>query len=174
MGSTPHALRELYDNASPDARRLMAQQHPELLAKKTAAKATAPAPQTPTSVSIVCGMFVRVQLPIRLQTEGNTGGHWTTKASRAKAQREKVRQSSLGGIGFLASHALPLTITFVRIGPGTRKMDDDNLSGSAKHVRDEIARIIGIDDGDSRIAWKYAQRRGSAHAVEITIESSTK
>lgn len=35
---------------------------------------------------------------------------------------------------------------------------DDNLNTSAKHVRDGVADALGIDDGTSRVSWRYAQR----------------
>lgn len=38
-----------------------------------------------------------------------------------------------------------------------RRMDSDNLIGSLKPLRDAIAQSIGIDDGDPRIRWEYAQ-----------------
>lgn len=36
-------------------------------------------------------------------------------------------------------------------------LDDDNLSGSCKHLRDAIAASLGLDDGDKRIRWEYGQ-----------------
>ena len=66
----------------------------------------------------------------------------------------------------------PCVITITRIGP--RKLDSDNLAGSAKHVRDGVADWLGIDDGDERLTWEYAQRSGGAgvYACEIVIEST--
>jgi hypothetical protein len=38
-----------------------------------------------------------------------------------------------------------------------RPMDDDNLVGSFKPLRDLIAEELGIDDGDERIRFSYGQ-----------------
>lgn len=50
-------------------------------------------------------------------------------------------------------------------------LDDDNLAGSAKSLRDGIADRLQIDDRDPRVQWKYAQRKGEPkqYAVEIEI-----
>jgi hypothetical protein len=38
-----------------------------------------------------------------------------------------------------------------------RVLDDDNLAGSIKPLRDAIARSLGIDDGDKSVRWEYGQ-----------------
>ena len=38
-----------------------------------------------------------------------------------------------------------------------RPLDDDNLTGACKPLRDAIATRLGIDDGDGRIAWDCQQ-----------------
>lgn len=48
-------------------------------------------------------------------------------------------------------------ICMVRVGP--RTLDDDNLTGALKPVRDSIARWLGIDDGSSRLDFKCRQRK---------------
>jgi hypothetical protein len=37
------------------------------------------------------------------------------------------------------------------------ELDDDNLVGSFKPLRDLIAAQLGVDDGDKRIRWRYGQ-----------------
>jgi hypothetical protein len=63
-------------------------------------------------------------------------------------------------------------ITLTRIAP--RKLDTDNLVSACKGVRDGIADTLGVDDGDERITWKYAQRKGKPkqYAVEVEVESA--
>lgn len=53
-----------------------------------------------------------------------------------------------------------------------RIVDDDNNVGSCKPLRDAIAKSIGLDDGDKRIAWQYTQlpTRGS-EGIQVTIEN---
>lgn len=53
-----------------------------------------------------------------------------------------------------------------------RKLDSDNLAFAAKWLRDSIAGSIGIDDGDERVTWQYAQiqtagREGCAVTIEV-------
>lgn len=63
----------------------------------------------------------------------------------------------------------PLTVTITRVGP--RKLDDDNLQSACKYVRDEIANVIGVDDGNDRFyTWQYRQRTGP-YGVEVDITS---
>lgn len=51
-----------------------------------------------------------------------------------------------------------------------RVLDDDNLQGACKSLRDSIAETLGIDDGDKRISWTYHQiiDRYEGVAVKIT------
>ncbi len=60
-------------------------------------------------------------------------------------------------------------VTFVRY--GKRALDDDNLAGSCKPIRDAVAAWLGIDDGDPRIRWEYGQveTRG-AQGVSVKVE----
>ncbi len=69
-------------------------------------------------------------------------------------------------LGFLSGR-MSLTVTFTHIGP---VMDDDNLQSAFKAIRDEIARLVGVDDGPGNgWTWKYEQRKGPK-GVEIRIE----
>lgn len=61
----------------------------------------------------------------------------------------------------------PLVVTITRVGPS--KLDDDNLQGACKYVRDQIAELVGVDDGKDFYTWLYRQRRGE-YSVEIEIE----
>lgn len=38
-----------------------------------------------------------------------------------------------------------------------RPMDSDNLIGAIKPLRDAVCESLGLDDGDTRIAFEYAQ-----------------
>lgn len=42
-----------------------------------------------------------------------------------------------------------------------QRLDDDNLSGGLKALRDAIAASVGLDDGDARIAFEYSQHIGT-------------
>jgi hypothetical protein len=113
--------------------------------------------------------IVEFTVPIRIESEMNSRCHWSVRRKRFTEHKQCV------------SYAWPkpryrdygdgaLVVTLTRIGP--RKLDSDNLASGFKAVRDEIARIIGIDDGDSRITWRYDQRKGKPreYAAIIRIE----
>lgn len=54
----------------------------------------------------------------------------------------------------------PCVVTFTRVAPGRGLDPEENLPGSLKAIKDEVAEILGADDRDPRITWKYEQERG--------------
>jgi hypothetical protein len=135
--------------------------------------------------------MMSVRVPIRLESEANRRDHWGTRAGRVKEQREavtaafvdsgepihvvQVAPKKAGGkvkqvARFARQPALPLAVFITRIAP--RALDDDNLVGSAKGVRDAVASLLGIDDRDPRVTWRCEHRRGGVgeYAVEIAIK----
>lgn len=105
-------------------------------------------------------------LPIKTVSEANRRDHWAARAKRAKAQR-------WAAFCYVPTHPLPCVVTLTRIGP--RLLDDDNLRGALKAVRDGIADRLGVDDADPRVEWRYAQRRGEPrqYAVDVAIANGT-
>lgn len=114
------------------------------------------------------GATVVLLLPIKTISEANSRDHWTKRRQRFRAQAWEL---------YWAWHSAkpeipppPLIVTLTRVGP--RTLDSDNLAGSFKGIRDQLARLIGVDDGDSRIEWRYQQLRSGArqrYAVQITV-----
>ena len=117
-------------------------------------------------------------VPIRATSSLNARMHWAARAKRVKQERRTVaalmRASDLNRVAAKSAGADVLwrdghlAITLTRIGP--RRMDDDNVQGCLKAVRDEVAAQLGLDDGDARLTWKYEQRKGP-YGVEVTIET---
>jgi predicted Fe-S protein YdhL (DUF1289 family) len=106
-----------------------------------------------------------VVAPIHVISEANIRCHWRVKAKRVAAHRSLARV-------FLNGHHkpdAPCAITLTRIAP--RELDDDNLAAGCKGARDGVADWLGIDDGDKRLSWAYAQRRGGKgeYALEVRI-----
>jgi hypothetical protein len=66
-----------------------------------------------------------------------------------------------------APTATSVRVTLTRRGP--RPLDGDNLQYAFKAVRDGIATTIGIDDGDARYVWEYAQERAKKYSILIQI-----
>lgn len=118
-------------------------------------------------------MRVVVTVPnLRLRSL-NLREHHHTRAKRVSAERLAVF-AALSRVDAAASRALKaasrVTVRFTRIGRGT--LDTDNLVGSCKAVRDEVARWLGKSDAPgSGVEWvmPVSQERG-AYAVLIQLE----
>ncbi len=114
-------------------------------------------------------LFLRIA-DLKLETE-----NFHRHANRWKSFRQEKKVKKIVGWALVAKFGRsppspPMTIHIVRIGPG--RPDGDNItSGDTKNVRDEIAKWIGMDDGDPMLAWTYAKRSEGKgkYAVEITI-----
>jgi hypothetical protein len=108
-----------------------------------------------------------IVLPLRIESEANAREHWAKKAKRVKQHREAAYWHCKAGD--MPRFMFPLTVRVTRIAP--RELDDDNLSGGCKALRDGVADYLGIKDNDPRVTWAYAQRKGEPkqYAVEISF-----
>lgn len=108
-----------------------------------------------------------VFLELKTISEPNARGHWAKRAVRVRSQRGKAR-------ALCAAHAaavgLPVAVTITRIAP-SNGLDDDNLRGALKAVRDGVADALGVDDRDPRVTWQYGQQRGAEYGVRIDMEA---
>lgn len=95
--------------------------------------------------------MIEVELPLRVESESNGREHWAVKAKRTRLQRHTA-------CALVPFHPLPCVVTLIRIAP--RALDDDNLAGGFKAIRDGIADRLGVNDRDPRVQWRYAQRTG--------------
>ena len=113
---------------------------------------------------------------VRVESESNRrDAHWAVRAKRARMQGDLVRLA-LSQIDRKPFAAAPrLRVTFQRImGKRGRAFDSgDNLNGSFKFVRDVVARVFAVDDGDPWWDWKYdpEQVRGKEYGVRIRFEA---
>ena len=101
-------------------------------------------------------------ISIKLPSLLNTRMSWQAMAALKKKQRKATKRAMKGAL----IPPLPLLVTITRSGPV--KLDDDNLQGACKYVRDQIAEEVGVDDGSPLYTWKYEQKRGP-HGVEVEI-----
>lgn len=115
-------------------------------------------------------MKIDFQIPVRTISEANQREHWAVKNKRKNVQQLEMLaalQNNLVGRKLTPPYAVRLT----RIGP--KPLDSDNLAGCFKHCQDQIARKLGVDDGDTaKITWQYAQMpiRIREYAVKVEIE----
>lgn len=90
------------------------------------------------------------------------------RMARQRKERAAVQQAWMVARMHRVAVELPAVVTITRVGPG--RADDDNLNGMAKTVRDELARLMRVDDGDARVAWLYRQEPGK-YGVKIAIQT---
>lgn len=110
-----------------------------------------------------------VLLPgLKLVSLANQREHWRTRAKRAKGHRSVTLLLTRAALRHEVIR-FPLSVVITRIAP--RALDDDNLAGAAKSVRDGVADALGIDDRDPRVKWAVAQRRGGKgeYGAEVVL-----
>jgi len=123
---------------------------------------------------------VTIEVPLAkpLPSLANSRLHWRALAAvKAKQRHQAALYLRARGAAFLrewkvisGNPAARLGVTFTRISP--RELDDDNLRGAMKSIRDEVALACGIDDRSKRYEWDYLQERG-APAYRIRLEVLT-
>lgn len=111
-------------------------------------------------------MRLEFEVPIKASTSQNARMHW--------AQLARVRKSEKAAVAyrFHPRGMKPfLIITLTRIAPSA--MDDDNLAGVLKGIRDGVAARLGIDDGSPLVRWLYRQERRGVreYAVVVRVEA---
>lgn len=106
---------------------------------------------------------------VQLVSLTNEHRHWRVRQKRAGIQRDMIPLVLRSRFG-ATPPAPPLLITLTRIAP--RRLDSDNVVGACKTARDAVADYLGLDDGDPRLTWQYADVRGPrfVHALRVRIE----
>ena len=103
-----------------------------------------------------------------LPSRANERLHWSKRRKVSSAQRLEAYALTLAPL-MRRPLRLPVAVTLTRVSP--RLLDEDNLQGAFKSVRDGIADAFKVDDSPgSPISWQYAQRKGSPARAEIEIE----
>lgn len=109
-----------------------------------------------------------IRIEIRTVPGLNAREHWQARSRRVKAERAATAWM----LKPATRPQLPCTVLLTRVAPSAG-VDDDNLSGALKAVRDQVAEWLGVDDKDrQRVRYAYAQRRGP-WAVEIQFGAMT-
>lgn len=95
----------------------------------------------------------------------NAREHWRVKAKRVAQERELTAWSLIGQ----KKPPIPCSVRLTRVGRGV--LDDDNLVGAMKGVRDEVAKWLGIDDRHSeQVRYVYAQQHSKLASWGVRIE----
>lgn len=108
-----------------------------------------------------------LDIPLRVVSEANQREHWRVKYLRKVEQQLEVAVEWTSRYG-QAWIQLPCRVTLTRI--GSRAMDKDNLAGSFKHVQDQVARMLRVDDGGDLVAWEYRQEAIGVHKYRVVID----
>jgi hypothetical protein len=110
------------------------------------------------------GQVITFSIPGRAKSAANLREHWAVKAKRVQGERRKAMTLCPKW-----THGPLLLVTLTRY--GVRLLDDDNLRGALKGIRDGIASRLGVDDGSSLVRWEYEQRtcETGKERVEVTI-----
>lgn len=117
---------------------------------------------------------LRIELPLRIYSELNMrGGVPWARVRRFKHHKNAVRDAMARPVAqaWLSAHsgATCLSVRLVRI--GKRYLDDDGVPSGFKSVRDAIAAVIGVDDGNRDFwRWSYDQRIEKRYGIEIEIQ----
>lgn len=100
-------------------------------------------------------------VPIETKSTSNLREHHMARARRVKHERGAVtlRMPRWEGPPLLV-------VRLTRVAP--RRLDDDNLRGALKAVRDAVAARLRIDDASPLVSWDYAQEKGEA-SVRVDI-----
>jgi len=97
------------------------------------------------------------------------GMHWAKRKRISDGQKEQTRWHWL--VAFSSDRTRwpkpPVTVTFTR--RSARVMDDDNLRMAMKAIRDTIAELLGVDDGDASVRWEYAQDKPGRGGARVTV-----
>ena len=143
-------------------------------AEQPSAASTAPEDERPALASMSpptddadapTGRVVRVEVPIRAESPNRLHAeHPLTRARRVRRERSAVQEA----LDRFEAPPGPWLVTFVRIAP--RRLDDDNAVAAMKGVRDEVARWLGVDDGDASVRFVVEQNRGP-YAVRVEVRT---
>lgn len=108
---------------------------------------------------------IDLTLPLKTVAGLNAREHHFTRAARVRKERVTARNALSERLA--RRSGLPCTVTLTRVSPGT--LDDDNLEGALKAVRDGVADALRVDDADSRVRWQYAQAKCQRGAYRVLV-----
>jgi hypothetical protein len=110
-----------------------------------------------------------VEVRTHSQNRYHRGSHWGARKATVDEHRLATRRATVDTPGW-SNPELPIVVTLTRL--AFNELDDDNLPSSMKSIRDELAKVLGVDDRDRRITWRYAQTKAPPkhYSVRVRIE----
>lgn len=115
-------------------------------------------------------MTFSIEIPLEVRSENKIRGrHWGSTHGAKKLELNAVWMSWREKFG-TRKPALPAAVRLTRVSP--RTLDDDNVVGGMKAIRDLVTRVLGLsNDDDPRVRWRVEQDRGKP-AVRIEVIST--
>lgn len=107
---------------------------------------------------------ISFEVPVKTASTSNLREHWAAKHKRTDAQKAATRRRCPQWTA-----APMLYVRLTRVAP--RALDDDNLRGALKSVRDAIASWLRVDDRSPLVGWLYEQQRGPTPLVRVEIDA---
>jgi len=113
---------------------------------------------------------------VRTVSESNQREHWTIKNRRKCAQQLIVncilrqRQEALDGFAEHYAAGGILVVRLCRL--GGQRLDATNLPVAFKGIEDQLALILGANDGDPRWDCSVTQEAFPAIGIRITLEKA--
>lgn len=96
-------------------------------------------------------------VPMRTIPGMNTREHFRVRVKRVRAEKEVIAWE----LAKLDKPAIPCSVLLTRYAP-SNGLDDDNLTGALKSVRDAVATWLGVDDAKREtVRYRYSQARGA-------------
>lgn len=97
-----------------------------------------------------------LDVPMRTVPGMNVREHPMARAKRVKAEKSVIAWELVK----IAKPPIPCTCLLTRVAP-SNGLDDDNLAGALKSVRDAVADWLGVDDAKREtVRYRYSQSRG--------------
>jgi hypothetical protein len=105
--------------------------------------------------------LISFSVPMKAPSTSNLREHWSARAKRVDRQKVATRARCP-----VWTQGPLLVVTLTRVSP--RTLDDDNLRGALKSVRDGVATWLRVDDATPLVRWEYAQHKGEP-SVRIEV-----
>jgi hypothetical protein len=97
-----------------------------------------------------------IAVPLRTVPGLNAREHFAVRSKRVRKEREAVAWMLRG----VQRPHIPCSVILTRVAPSAG-VDDDNLVGALKGVRDQVAEWLGVDDKHrNQVRYRYAQAWG--------------
>jgi hypothetical protein len=108
-----------------------------------------------------------VTFEVVTRAEANQRGFFKALSRKKNQDAALERALSEALVSQPIPSAGPWCVRLTRLSPAT--LDDDNLVSAFKRLRDQIAKVIGIDDRSPCVAFCVAQQRAKPANVRVEV-----